>query len=239
MSQEQPSFMQSMQESKAHGMAFLRSTIGRHPGATAIILAVLVLVIVILSFVLAHYRAKCRDGKSGFHIYPHGNLDTGSNNPLWQFGSMDAGNWGPVHREATAWNVAAYEPGWRAGRYRRATGYNTSHASCAKEGMAAGGPAHGSPCGPGETPVTYRNPDGTTMTYCRSSDVLPGPPTVCGVGWDPAASAEAQALATVGSLQHDSYGERRLQRAVDGAFDANAGLSDRDLEALMHQGGTP
>ena len=46
-----------------------------------------------------------------------------------------------------------------------------------------------------------------------SSDVLPGPPTVCGVGWDPAASAEAEALATVGSLQHNSYGERRLQRA--------------------------
>jgi hypothetical protein len=145
--------------------AFLHRSIGRHPGTTAIILAVLVIIVLILAVMVT--RAKARCSKSGF------------------------------------------------------------------EGLVS------SPCGPGETPVTYRNPDGTTMTYCRSSDVLPGPPTVCGVGWDPAASAEAQALATVGSLQHDSYGERRLQRAVDGAFDANAGLSDRDLEALMHQGGTP
>jgi hypothetical protein len=235
MAEQQTTYMQSYQETKGHFMAGLRSSIGRHPGTTALILAVLVVIVVILSVWLARTRARCH--KSGFHIYPHGNLDTGSNNPLWQFGSMDAGNWGPVHREATAWNVAAYEPGWRAGRYRLASGHNTSHLGCGKEGMAAGRGA--APCGPGETPVTYRNPDGTTMTYCRSSDVLPGPPTVCGVGWDPAASAEAQALATVGSLQHDSYGERRLQRAVDGAFDSNVGLSDRDLEALMHQGGTP
>ncbi len=237
MAESQPTYTQSLMETKEHGKAILHSTIGRHPGTAAIVLGVLVLIVIVLSVVLARTRARCH--KSGFHIYPHGNLDTGSNNPLWQFGSMDAGNWGPVHREATAWNVAAYEPGWRAGRYRAASGRNTSHLSCGKEGMAPGPARAGSPCGPGETPVTYRNPDGTTLTYCRSSDVLPGPPTVCGVGWDPAASAEAQALATVGSLQHDSYGERRLQTAVDGAYDSNVGLSDRDLEALMHQGGTP
>jgi hypothetical protein len=156
--------MDSSQKSSGYS-GLLRSSIGKHPGATAIAMAVLLVLIVVLSVMVGGARAKC--SKSGF------------------------------------------------------------------EGMAS------SPCGPGETPVTYKNPDGTTLTYCRSSDVLPGPPTVCGVGWDPAASAEAQALATVGSLQHDSYGERRLQRAVDGAFDSNVGLSDRDLEALMHQGGTP
>ena len=149
-------------------LGYPRRAVAKHPGAAAVLMAVLVLLIVVLSFMIAHTRKTC--SKSGF------------------------------------------------------------------EGMAGRG---GAPCGPGETPVTYRNPDGTTMTYCRSSDVLPGPPTVCGVGWDPAASAEAQALATVGSLPHEAYGERRLQRSIDGAFDSNVGLSDRDLEALMHQGGTP
>mgnify|MGYP001377252101 CR=1 FL=1 len=84
------------------------------------------------------------------------------------------------------------------------------------------------------------DPDcGAKMTYCRVTDALPGPPTVCGRGWDPAASAEAQALATVGSLAHGSYGERRLMGAVDGAFDSNLGLSDEQLSCLMHQGGAP
>jgi hypothetical protein len=234
MAESQPTYTQPYQATKGYGLETIRAAIRKHPATAAIILAVLVVVVIILAVVLMRTRARCH--KSGFHIYPHGNLDTGSNNPLWQFGSMDAGNWGPVHRDATAWNVAVYEPGWRAGRYRFASGHNTSHLGCGKEGMAGRG---GAPCGPGETPVTYRNPDGTTMTYCRSSDVLPGPPTVCGVGWDPAASAEAQALATVGSLPHEAYGERRLQRSIDGAFDSNVGLSDRDLEALMHQGGTP
>ncbi len=159
---------QSQKKPSGYSLLLHRS-IGKHPGATAIVMAAIVVIIVVLSVMLSRAKARCPKSMA--------------------------------------------------------------------EGYASGSAT--SPCGPGETPVTYRNPDGTTLTYCRSSDVLPGPPTVCGVGWDPAASAEAQALATVGSLQHDSYGERRLQRAVDGAFDSNVGLSDRDLEALMHQGGTP
>ncbi len=104
---------------------------------------------------------------------------------------------------------------------------------------ASGGCGSGA-CSPGETAVTYEDPDcGAKMTYCRVTDALPGPPTVCGRGWDPAASAEAQALATVGSLAHGSYGERRLMGAVDGAFDSNLGLSDEQLSCLMHQGGAP
>ena len=53
----------------------------------------------------------------------------------------------------------------------------------------------------------------------------------CKAAWDPAASAEAEALATVGALQHDSYGEQSLQSAID--------LNDDHLAQLMHQGGTP
>jgi cbb3-type cytochrome oxidase subunit 3 len=105
--------------------------------------------------------------------------------------------------------------------------------------MVSGPGIPGGSCGPGETAVSYHNPDGSVMMYCRNTDALPGPPTVCGAGWDPAASAEAEALATVGSLQHEPYGERRLSRAVNAAYDASLGLSDEQLASLMHQGGTP
>ncbi len=222
-----PTFAQSYDTAKGHGKAFLQSTIGDHPLAAALVMGALV----VLSLVLGYYVMLYR-GKSGFHVAPISNLTTGNNNPLWWHGSMDAGNWGPVHRDATAWNVAAYHPGWRAGATRWAG---------RQEGYASGPGGCGSgACAPGETAVTYEDPDcGAKMTYCRVTDALPGPPTVCGRGWDPAASAEAQALATVGSLAHGSYGERRLMGAVDGAFDSNLGLSDEQLSCLMHQGGAP
>ena len=57
----------------------------------------------------------------------------------------------------------------------------------------------------------------------------------CGA-WNPEAAAEAQALATTGSLQHDSYGERALQHTINAAFDG--GLSDEHLVNAMHNGGS-
>jgi hypothetical protein len=221
------SYSQSAAAAKSHGQALLKSTIGAHPVTTAVVMAVLVVVILVLAFYVVKYRAQIKKG-DGFHIAPISNLTTGNNNPEWQLGSMDAGNWGPVHRAATSWNVAAYHPSWRAGRYRQVS------ASGGKEGLAANNSASAAACAPGESAVTYQNPDGSVVTYCRSTDSLPGPATVCHRGWDPAASAEAEALATVGSLQHDSYGEGKLQRAINAAYDANTGLSDAQLEGLMH-----
>ncbi len=59
--------------------------------------------------------------------------------------------------------------------------------------------------------------------------------------WDPAASAEAQALATVGALSLDSYGESALQQAEGGdyPYPSRIGLSDRQLKGLMHKGYAP
>jgi hypothetical protein len=54
--------------------------------------------------------------------------------------------------------------------------------------------------------------------------------------WDPEAAAEAQALATTGSLQHDSYGERALQQTINDAYDG--GLTDEHLVNAMHNGGS-
>jgi len=58
-------------------------------------------------------------------------------------------------------------------------------------------------------------------------------------GWDPAASAEAEALAIVGGLPHRGYAEGRLGEAVGSAYDSSLGLSDEQLAGLMHQGGAP
>jgi len=127
------------------------------------------------------------------------------------------------------------------------------------EGLATGPSA----CPAGMTAVTYTypahqaqdgySPDGTpryktvpggTSTECVSAGSRAdlgddsGLPSACGQ-WDPAASAEAQALATVGSLQHDSHGERKLQSAINVAYDGNVGISNAELQELMHQGGTP
>ena len=95
---------------------YLKTMIGDRPTASAAVLAILVLLVIVLSFYLVRYRAKCpKNAKGGY------------------------------------------------------------------EGMMGGTPsAPAGPCGPGETPVSYQNPDGSTMTYCRSTNVLPGPATVCG-----------------------------------------------------------
>ena len=160
--------------------------------ASAVGLAILVLIVIILAFYLVHYKGLC--AKSGFE-----GLQSGAGSKAYGSGSKSKAHKSKAHFAAVA-----------------------------------------SPCGPGETAVTYQDPDGGGMlTYCRSNNALPGPPTVCGRGWNPAATAEAQALATVGALQHDSYGERKLQKAINAAFDSDLGLSDDQLATLMHQGGTP
>jgi hypothetical protein len=103
--------------------------------------------------------------------------------------------------------------------------------------------ANPGPCAAGMTPVTYQNPDGSLLTRCVSSgpSVVADPTAIlaaCGMTWDPAATAEAQALATVGSFQHDGYGERKLQNAINAAYDSNVGITDDQLAQVM-AGGTP
>ncbi len=63
--------------------------------------------------------------------------------------------------------------------------------------------------------------------------------TPCTGQWDPAASAEAEALATAGGLPQENYAACRLQKAVDTAYDTGYGLTDDQLSVLMHDGGTP
>jgi hypothetical protein len=188
----------------------VKQMIRKHPVAVGCVIATLVVLILILAFALFHYKDKCEGAAEGFgYGYGHGYS-------LYPFGH-------PRHRR-----------GHGHGGYRHGHG---GHRHYGYDGFASGAAG---PCAPGEVPVTYTEADGTTVTYCRSTSAMPGPPSVCGAGWDPAAQAEAEALATVGGLQPDAvYGERRLQRAVGGAFDSSLGLSDDQLTTLMHQGETP
>jgi hypothetical protein len=77
----------------------------------------------------------------------------------------------------------------------------------------------------------------TTKTGCAYTSTG----AVSNALWDPLAIAEAQALASTGSLQHDDYGEAALQNSIDGAYasvDGSAGLTDAQLESAMHSGGS-
>jgi hypothetical protein len=198
-----PTYTQSMKEAKGHGQAFLQSTVGQHPVTAAVVMGILVIIILVLIYYVIHYKtaAEAAGSKSAFGVRSVNNLSTGNNNPLWFHGAGDAGWGGPVHRETTAIQAAAYMPHLRQGNLvEKAHMHQGQHF---REGMAAA--PGGAECG----------------------------------AWDPAASAEAQALATIGSFKHDSYGEERLQGAVNSAYDSAAGLSDDHLQQLMHQGGAP
>ena len=95
------------------------------------------------------------------------------------------------------------------------------------EGLAAAPSSHKAPCPKGYTLRT----DGTSQ-YCVPAGYKANM-SACNTGWEPQAVAEAQALATVGSYQHDDYGETNLQAAINSAYDANMGLSESQLAKLM------
>jgi hypothetical protein len=226
-----------MQEAKGHGRAFIQSTIGNHPMASALVIAVLVVLIVVLVYYVHYYKTV---HKSGFRvgISPYNNLNMNGNNPMWQVGSMDAGDWGPVHRDATSYNMAAYIPSWRGNAYRgrdAPAGY--------REGLDATGAPDPS-ADPTMAPVTapVAMPASHPMRRHRGSGggVSPfpqvGPAQQCG-GWDPSASLEAQALTSTGALPYAPIAEGRFQNVVQGSSDS--GLDDTQLEMLMHEGGTP
>jgi hypothetical protein len=62
---------------------------------------------------------------------------------------------------------------------------------------------------------------------------------VCQAAWDPAAVAESQALADMGSLSVDHYGARRLRKAAAGEDSVTAGPSNSELIRLMRYGTPP
>lgn len=73
----------------------------------------------------------------------------------------------------------------------------------------------------------------------NSSGVFDWTVPVCQAAWDPAAVAESQALADMGSLSVDRYGARRLQNAAAGEDSVTKGLTNSELIRLMQHGNAP
>ena len=210
MADQQPSYRASASEAAGHGKAFFKSTIGQHPVASAGVLGSLVLLVIILMFVAYHFKTKAdKATKSGFQS----NLATGNNHGLWWYGNDHAGSGGSLSRDNTSVHLSHYN---RAHHPRTATQKMQNYAWYGREGLAPN-----------------PRPD-----YDVDSGV--GLPATCTAPWSTDAMLEAQALATVGSYPHNTYGEEQLQGAINTAYDVGGtGLSDADLESMMHNGGSP
>jgi hypothetical protein len=104
--QQAPSAMQGMKQGSS---MFLAHSIGKHPGTTAIVLAVLVILVIILIVTTVVYRNRWKDLEDKSKFYPS-NFHTGSNNPQWWLGAHDAGHGGPMHtgQDVTSGDTRAY-----------------------------------------------------------------------------------------------------------------------------------
>ena len=210
MADQQPSYLASASEAAGHGKAFFKSTIGQQPVATAGVLGSLVILVIILMFVAYHFKTKAdKATTSGFQS----NLATGNNLPNWWNGGAHAGAGGDMSRDYTPVQQSHYG--------------GNDHPRTTKQQMQA---------------HAWRGQEGLAPNPRPDYDMDSGAgiPATCKAPWSADAMSEAQALSTVGSFQHDTYGEKQLQGAINAAYDVGgSGLSDADLESLMHNGGSP
>jgi hypothetical protein len=216
----------------------VQATVGRHATAAFALIVVLLLLVIYFWNDMTQWREAAKAGrttKDPFGVAPYNNLNMGGNNPMWYLGSDHAGWGGSVMRDSTDYHVAEYTPEWRAGAVVTPPREGMTSARGALKRGARGARGYG-PCGAFQTAVTVHDPDGTMITRCHNDDV--GPARVCN-GWNPAATVEAAALATVGGLKHEPRADSGLQRAINSAYDTSDSMTDEQLERLMHQGGTP
>ena len=212
-------------EIMGHRKKMIQATFGQHPTT---VLAVMVILVAMIGFFI--YKLIKGNKKDHFGIRQVNNMTTGGNNPLWWHGSADAGSGGSIHRDITRTQASVYMPNLRY--------YDGIHEGLETSPDESGVTA--SPCPAGMTALTYQDVDGALLTRCVSKNGLPSVNHgACRENWNPAASAEAQALATVGSFQHDHYGEKNLQHAINAAYDRNVPLNEVQLNEFLHQGGSP
>lgn len=83
-----------------------------------------------------------------------------------------------------------------------------------------------------------RRREGFASTAAAAGTPFDWTTPVCDASWDPAAVAESQALAEMGSLAIDHYGEKNIQTAAGGTYDQK-GLSNSQLIQLMQRGSAP
>ena len=226
--------------------------------------AIIVLLILVIGFLVYKAYYGKNKAKKGGHAASHfNNLTTGGVNPLWWNGNGDAGYGGPVTRDETRFQAAAFGGGPSVFNGGLREGLAGSRAGLAYGGgmnpaqpipSGAGGNtnapmANGSipwanvvACAPGQVPVHTPGPQGGIITTCMpKGGALPSVASACQSKWDNAATSEAQALATLGSFGHDAYGLSKLQHVINGADSpastAATSLSDAALSSQLYHGG--
>jgi len=105
----------SMDGAQFHVKGFVSSTIGAHPQWAALAMAAMLVLIIVLL-----WRGRQQGLADGYLVNPQpgefSNLKYAGNNPLWQNGSMDAGQGGPVTRGMTTYNMQSLDQPMAQGR---------------------------------------------------------------------------------------------------------------------------
>ena len=231
------------------------------------LLTVLVILVIMAIYYYRKWK-KCVNPKSNFEaagISPISNMSTGMASPLWWGGSADAGEGGSLDRDTTPVQTAVYlsqkQPMVRRVLARRAAAMRAAgrptgvrepwtNPQYDDKGMPLGCPpgtalatvgldAQGNPiklCG---TPSEIDTMELDSLPDVDADDFDWSSLDHCGGPWNPEATLQSQALVSVGGIDPPTYGERRLDNAMEGVYDTSKGLSDADLTTLMRYGGAP
>jgi hypothetical protein len=100
---------------KEKAESVLQKTIGDHPMAAAITIAVLVVLLIILIIVAVEYKKEADSSKSKFGVSRYNNLNMGGNNPMWWNGAGHAGKGGTIDRDPTQYHMMHYHKGAMVG----------------------------------------------------------------------------------------------------------------------------
>lgn len=213
-----------------HGRALIATTIGGHPMMAAAAIAFLVVSVLVLAYMLYQSKAAAKAADTKSTMVPN-----------WHYGSLDAGKGGSLDRKTSAYHMKPFLAGAGKG-YRE--GMTSDSCGAGETSVSVNYPAHKVPTGAVDKDgnTIWATVPGGTSVECVAQGKAPRLSDAGGVGtlkcdtWGDIAKAEAQALAFVGGLQRDTYGEDAIQNAIDSAYDSGAGLTDEQLSSLMHQG---
>jgi hypothetical protein len=220
------------------------ANIQRHPGRTAVVMAVLTILIVVLIVKTKIYKAhldECR-GKNGFLTPGIGNFEIAGMNPLWWYGSAATGGLF-ANDPVTPQQMSVYEPRFRRSVQRRAAlQKQLSQMATAAAKAAAKSPArkegwHNPPCDSRREYQTV-NDEGNEICLSPAESYGIGG---CGAGWSPAAVAESQGLYVAQGLQGtpSPAAENRLKEAVNSVYNTQYGLTPAQITELAEYNQMP
>lgn len=208
-------------------------SVRRHPGRTAVVLAVLTVLIIVLVVKTKIYKAQwdeCR-GKNGFLTPGIGNFEIPGMNPLWWYGSAATGGLFE-HDPVTPQQMSVYEPRFRRSVQRRMARQRQLNALKAAAAGKKKEKMHNPPCSRAE----FQSVDDEGNAICLE----PGEAWTsgCVAGWDPAAVAETEGLSAAGGLDEQSMvAENRLVEAANAVYDTEDGLTEAQIAELYEYDG--